>query len=60
MGTLGRWLDPVKEPEFLQFLDAYSEMSGVPFGQIYFLNYLYEDLHFCSGVIVKTGDGQIL
>ena len=59
IGQLGWWLDPIPEKEFLEYLVAYSEASGFSFGQVYFLNYLYENLHHCTSVITKGADGTI-
>ena len=59
IGWLAKRLDPVKEPEFLERMEVMAELTGISFGRVYVVNYLYE-IVWCTSLVLQNKDGVIM
>ena len=37
-----------------------AEVLGLPIGDVFFINYIYDLTAFCTGIIAQKADGQII
>lgn len=51
VGWYGRYLDPVLDEEYISNMEVYSRLTGVNFGKVYIISYLYETGHWCTSLI---------
>lgn len=48
--------------DMVREIDALSKLTGFPFGQFFFLNFMYEfsTIKACSTILVRTGPGKVM
>ena len=41
-------------------MEYYAELTGLPFGKIYFLNYAFEYTHYCTSIVFQNDKGEVM